>query len=111
ERLADTNGKQLRLANVRTGLWGYLAPDGVLLRSYFPWVLLIPGHLFEPFPESRYSIIEPHASLTAASPALLGFAILGLWAARRSLGPGGSCATIPLLGALAGGSVMFAADG
>lgn len=111
-RLDGTNGKVLRAVNIRTGMYEYLAPWNVFTRPYFPWVMLNPPQAVQPFPEAKYSSIEPHASITAMSPALVCLALLGLTAMRRRIGAGTtSSATIPLLAALAGGTLMFAADG
>jgi hypothetical protein len=107
QRLARCEGKQMSLANVRTGLKAYLSPDSIQIAMNFPWVY--PARSADVMPEARYDIIEPFTSITATMPALLALALLGLFAARRRCASGAT-ATIAILGALAGGASVCAAD-
>jgi hypothetical protein len=110
-RLEGTNGKVLRAGNIRTGAHAYLAPSNIMITRTFPWITLNIPRYTKVYPEARYSVIEPNAAVTVTSPALVLLAVLGLRAFRSPLGESGAGATIPLVGALAGGTLMFAADG
>ncbi len=100
----------LRPANVRTTAHAYFAPWNFLIVRNYPWVILNIPRYTKVAQEAKV-YVEPNASVTATSPLLVGLTLLGLFAARRPIGPNGSRTTIPIIGATVGGTLMLAAAG
>jgi hypothetical protein len=108
-RLNRVAGKQVSLANVRSGARAYFSPAAIEWRATFPWVFATRSA--QVYPEARYDLIEPYASLPASAPAacclaLAGFIAAGwLWRCRSIAWPG-----VLIIGASAGAAAPLAAD-
>jgi hypothetical protein len=105
-RFDNIQGKQCRTSNIPTAIRAYFSPDSMAVRPWFPWVALATRRHTVVYPAARYSVIEPHASLTATTPVLAMLAALGVFGIRKH-----PDAIIPLVGAAFGGAIMLAADG
>jgi hypothetical protein len=109
QRLHRVAGKQVSMANVRSGARAYFSPAAIEFRPTFPWVFATRSARV--YPEARYDLIEPYAGLPASAPAACGLALAGVigagWLLRRrsTLWP-----FVLIVGSIAGGAAPLAAD-
>ncbi len=78
--LENSGGSYFGLQFIPTTLWTYLRPNGLGLRSLFPWVTF-PG-ASRVFGGATFDAIEPTSSLTSSMPLLsflAAFGFLGAW--------------------------------
>jgi hypothetical protein len=82
-RLARTQGKVVHLSNLRTNLYNYFRPDGVVAHAPFPWFSPRDGSTARVFPEAHHDNAEPYASVTCVYTFWLALSLLGLFVAAR----------------------------
>ena len=108
QRLNRVAGKQVSLSNVRSGARAYFSPGQIEFQKTFPWVFATRNARV--YPEARYDLIEPYASLPASAPATCALAIAGVIGSfllhRRS----GLWPLILMLGSFTGAAAPLGAD-
>jgi hypothetical protein len=120
ERMQRTRGSAVSWANFRTDANAYFWPGNIRFARRFPFVTSKRSAYF--YPETRFDVVEPYASLTASMPALSLLAAGGLCFAlvrpKRRLTAAGSGSAhdpsavpaIALIGAVVGAvPVLFSA--
>ena len=112
-RLARTQGRFVHPENLPTMLTNYLRPDGVILRTRFPYFSPKPGSSVRQFAGAHLDGAEPYVSLPSAYPLWLLLAGLGLCAAfapgREDTNERRSELRLALLGSAAGCAAPFIA--
>lgn len=80
-RLARTQGRFIHPENLRTMLYNYLRPDGVVLAGRFPFFLPKPARSALQYDEAHVDSAEPFVSVTAVYPVWLALSLVGIAAA------------------------------
>ncbi len=77
DRLRRIEGRKLHPQNALFLAVEYLGPTRLRFRVGFPWIAF-PDPPWSGRAPERFDLVEPHASLTATSPALVVLAVIGL---------------------------------
>jgi len=108
-RLARTQGKVVHLSNLRTNLYNYLRPDGVVAHAPFPWFAPKEGSTARIFPEAHHDGAEPYASVTCVYTFWLALSLFGLgiaaWPRRTATAPPDEAGVARLRLAIAGSAL------
>lgn len=106
KRLNATEGQQIHLKNIPTGLATYFGVHGVRLKDKFPWFYLEEEATFIGSPAN--DLIESFSTVPVSMPALTLLALIG--ASALMLGPNDMLrrARLPAAALLLGGGIMLA---
>ncbi|MDB5172354.1 MAG: hypothetical protein JWN51_1127 [Phycisphaerales bacterium] len=107
-RFANTGGRLMSLANVRSTSLAYFSASSVRVAPSFPWLYLALDTAV--LPEARLDVIEPFAGMPVAMPALLALAAIGLVVVPHRRATGGATAALPVRAVLLGGATVLAAN-
>jgi hypothetical protein len=109
ERLARIKGDLASWYNLPLTATCYLSPGNIRFGDRFPWVYLTGGQqaLEQRFPKAHFDRAEAFAGLPPAAPGLLLGALAGTLLCFGLLRPELRACRAPLLGAFAGGLLLF----
>ena len=107
QRIAKIDGSMFDLSNVPFSLRAYFGYDRIQLNTSFPWLAMVSTGP-EPGNGTKIDIIEPYASIPAASPALCFLAIIALALFFKKGGDLKPAALLIVIAAVAGSCITLA---
>ena len=105
KRLAATEGKQIHLKNIPTGVATYFGGHGLRLKDKFPWLYLEEEATFIGSPAN--DLIEPFSTVPISMPALTVLALIGVSALIVGSSDALRRARLPAVTLFIGGGVML----
>jgi hypothetical protein len=109
KRLKATEGKQIHLKNIPTGLATYFGVHGVRLKNKFPWFYMEEEATFIGSPAN--DVIESFSTVPVSMPALMLLGVIGSAALISSSDEKLHRARLPALSLFLGGAIVLATVG